>query len=108
MQAKQNKEFIHYFPSAGRCSSTSRKAGLCHAQRLLGKTNAIALNVPLFLLLYMLSMASYGMGYPFGQLGSAVPAVSALNFLCSPRLLTSRVVWEAEKAFTLCKHCSAV
>jgi len=24
MQAKKNKEFIHYFPSAGRCSAISR------------------------------------------------------------------------------------
>jgi len=30
MQAKQNKEFIHYFPSTGRCSAISRKAGLHH------------------------------------------------------------------------------
>jgi len=28
---KQNKKFIHYFPSAGRCSAISRKAGLHHA-----------------------------------------------------------------------------
>ena len=34
--------------------------------------------------LYMLSMMSYGMEYPFGQLGSAVPAVSPPNFLCTP------------------------
>ncbi|KAK4821599.1 LOW QUALITY PROTEIN: hypothetical protein QYF61_025176 [Mycteria americana] len=38
-------------------------------------------------LLYMLSMTSYGMEYPFGQLGSAVPAVSPPSFLCSPSLL---------------------
>ena len=28
MQAKQNKEFIHYFPSADTCSVICRKAGL--------------------------------------------------------------------------------
>jgi len=31
---------------------------------------------PTFLQLCMLSMTSYGTEYPFGQLGSAVPAVS--------------------------------
>jgi len=30
MQAKQNKEIIHHFPSAGRCSAISRKARLRH------------------------------------------------------------------------------
>ncbi|KAK4832592.1 hypothetical protein QYF61_024383 [Mycteria americana] len=37
--------------------------------------------------LCMLSMTSYGMECPFGQLGSAVPAVSPPNFLCTPSLL---------------------
>ena len=57
---------------------------------------------------YILGMTSYGLEYPFGQLGSAVPAVSPPSFLCTPSLLTGRAVWEAEKALTLCKHCSAV
>ncbi|GAB0180862.1 hypothetical protein GRJ2_000551500 [Grus japonensis] len=39
--------------------------------------------------LYMLSMTSYGMEYPFGQLGSAVPAVSPPNFMCTPSLSDS-------------------
>jgi len=30
MQIKQSKEFIHYFPLAGRCSAISRKAALHH------------------------------------------------------------------------------
>ena len=41
---------------------------------------------------FLLSMMSYGMGYPFGQLGSAVPAVSPPNFLCPPSLLVGGVV----------------
>ncbi|KAK4829699.1 hypothetical protein QYF61_006074 [Mycteria americana] len=40
------------------------------------------------ILLYTLSMTSYGVEYPFGQLGSAVPAVSPPSFLCTPSLLT--------------------
>jgi len=45
VQAKQNQEFIHCFPSAGRCL-ISRKAGLHHTEQLLGKTNTITLSVP--------------------------------------------------------------
>jgi len=34
--------------------------------------------------------------------------VSCPKFLCNPSLLAGRAVWEAEKALTLCKYCSAV
>ena len=61
-----------------------------------------------FLQLLFLSMTSYGVKYPFGQLGSAVPAVSPPSFPCTPSLLTGGVEWEAERALTLCKHCSAI
>lgn len=50
--------------------------------------------------LYMLSMMSCGMEYPLGQLGSAV-------LVSPPSLLTGGMVCGAEKALTLCKHCSA-
>jgi len=50
---------------------------------------------PILLLLphasYMLSMASYGTEDPFGQLGSAVPAVSPPNSLCTPSPLAGGV-----------------
>lgn len=52
-------------------------------------------------------MAPCGMEYPFGQAGSDVLAVSPRRSCCNPSLLTSRVVWEAEKSLALCKHCSA-
>jgi len=39
----------------------------------------------------LLSMTSYGMEYPFGQLGSAVPAVPPPSSLCTPSLLTGGV-----------------
>lgn len=45
---------------------------------------------------------SYGMEYTFEQLGSAVPAISSLSFLCRPNLFVSRTVWGAEKTLTLC------
>lgn len=48
----------------------------------------------------LLSMTSWGMGYPFGQFGSAVLAVSALNFLPSPSLLPGRATF----LYNLDKH----
>ena len=79
MQAKQTKESVPHSPWAGGCSAIPRTAGLHHAQRGLGKTNAIAPNVPpsfSFPQLYMGSTTSYGLGSPLGQSGSAAPAVS--------------------------------
>ena len=37
VQSKQNKKFIHYLPSAARCSATSRKAGLISHSNYLGR-----------------------------------------------------------------------
>ena len=52
-------------------------------------------------------MTPYGMEYPFGQLGSAVLAVSHHRSLCTPNLLTGGLVWGVERSLTWCKHCSA-
>ena len=48
---------------------------------------------------YILGVTSYGMDYAFGQLGSAVLAVSPPSFLCPSSLLAG---WarEAEKSLT--------
>jgi len=54
---------------------------------LVGKTNTITLNVLLpsfFPWVLLLSTMSYGMGFSFGQLGSAVPAVSPPSLLRNP------------------------
>ena len=45
----------------------------------------------------MLNTTSYGMEFPFGQLGSAVPAVSPPNFPCTISVLAGGAVWEARK-----------
>ena len=50
---------------------------------------------PPFLLLppvLLLSVTSYGPEYPLGQLGSAVPALSPPNSLCTPSLLAGGAV----------------
>jgi len=46
VQEKQNKEFIHYFPSAGRCLAISKEAELHHTYQLLGKTYTLTTNFP--------------------------------------------------------------
>ena len=46
-------------------------------------------------------MTSHGMEYPFGQLGSAVPAVSPSNLLCTPSLFAGGVRSGAEKTLTV-------
>lgn len=56
----------------------------------------------------MLTETPYGMGYAFGQLEPAVPAVSLSSFLGTSSLLTAGVVWKAEKGLTLCEHYSAI
>jgi len=58
------------------------------------ETSSLQTFLPSFLppQLYMLSVMSYGMEHPFGQLGSAVLPVSPPNFLCTLSPLTGRVV----------------
>ena len=91
-QAKQNKKLLLSF---GRkmFRAISRKAGFHQAQWLLGKTNAITPDAPpsfTFPQLYMLSTTSYGIGHPFGQLMSAVPAAPPHSLLPTPSLLMGR------------------
>ena len=57
--------------------------------------------------LFWLSTTLYDVGYPFGQLGSAVPALSRPSFLCTLSLLARGVAWETQKSLMLHKHCSA-
>lgn len=52
--------------------------------------------------------AQWCMWCPFGQMRSDVSAVSPSSHLPTPSLLTGRMVWRAEKASMLCKHCSAI
>jgi len=47
------------------------------------------------------------MEYRFGQLGSAVPALSPPNF-CVLSLLANGAFWAAAKAWTLCECCLAI
>ena len=44
---------------------------------------------------------------PLWLFGASCPCCVSSQ-LCSPSLLASRVVWEAEKALMLCKHCSVI
>lgn len=77
-KAKQNKEFIHYFSLAHRCSAIFRTAGLQHLQLLLGKTDIITPNVTAYSSFPPPFIAKdiIWHGICLGQSGSAVPAVS--------------------------------
>lgn len=50
----------------------------------------------------------HGLGYPFGQSGSPPPAVSPPSFPCTPSILVSMPVKEAEKAWTPHKSCPRI
>lgn len=111
MQAKQNEEFIHHLPWAGRCSGTPRNAEPYQMSLLLGKTNIITLNHPphpsfFFPDFYIPSIMLCGMGYLWSFRVS------------SPGCVTSQVLvhlqpthWWSEKrkirALALHKGCSA-
>jgi len=90
MRAKQNEDLLLPISRLMFRHLQESKAALWS----LGKTNAIALNIPL----HSSSPACFfkrdaiGMGYSSGQMGSAVPAVSTLSCLCVPSLLTGRAV----------------
>ena len=105
-EAKQNKEFIHSFPWAGRCSASPGKQGSITRNGDLGReTPSLPMSPPSFFFpqLYILSMTSYGMRYPFGQFGSAVLAVPPpVPASCAPGR-----AWEAGKVLDWCKHYPA-
>lgn len=76
MQAKLNREFVHYCPLAGRYPGTARKAGLIMHNNLLGRqipSLLTCLHSPFFTLAfivkhdtiwYRLSLWSVGVSYP--------------------------------------------
>lgn len=106
----QNKEFNHYFPSAGRWSATSRKAGLYHATWLLGKTNTTSPNISAFLLL---SQSFYGWawhpvvwGIPLASWGQ-LPQLCLLPASHPPPACLWVGRFEEGKGCVLCEHCSA-
>lgn len=96
MQARQNKELIHSLPWAGGCPHIMLAwEDKCHHH-----------NVPPFPELLLVYMMLYVTVHPFGQFGSAVPAVSPSSLLPIPAHWGFRGEGAGEKA--LCKCCSAV
>lgn len=57
--------------------------------------------------LLLLGMMSHAVEHPFGQLESAIPAVSPPNVSCTPSLLAAGAAGETEKGLALCEHCRA-
>lgn len=84
---KQNKKFLCYFPLAGRCSVTSRKADITHNSFLGRLAPSLRMSSPLPpLVSYQLSLLSripYGMGHPSAWSGPAVLVLSPHSSLCS-------------------------
>lgn len=109
-QAKPSQEFIHHCPSAGRCSATSREAGIVTWNGFLGGqtpslwTSPLAPPLPQLLLL---GMTSHGVGHPFGQCGSAVLALCPPSSWGTPSLPTGRAAQGGGEVSALCRHCSA-
>jgi len=85
MQAKRNKEFIHYFPSAGRCSDISSKAGLQHTERLLGKTDTNTLKIPSFPQLYIAEHDVMWHGISLWSIGVSCPSRVPSQLLGHPQ-----------------------
>lgn len=91
MQAKQKKEFICWFPPAGRYSAISNPNSNWNKVSWEGKhhhSKSFPSPPPLPQLL-LPSMMLYGMEYPFGRFGSVVPSQ-----LLVPALL---LAWQHEK-----------
>lgn len=88
VQPKQKEKLIHNFPSLARYPAMPWKAGPKHMQLLLGRIDAIALNiVPFssFCQILLVSTMSNGVEYILSHLGLAVFRHSLLS---TPSLLT--------------------
>jgi len=85
MHTKQNKELIHYFPSSGRCSAISRKAGLHYMQWLLGKTNAITPSASLFLTAFIAEHDTIRYGMSLWSVGVSCPSCVPSQLLAHPQ-----------------------
>lgn len=107
MQAKQTR----YFVLAGRCSATSRKAGLITHNGFLGRQTPslwTSSSSSFFTPAFIGEHDAIWCGTSLWPVRSAVLAVSPSSSLCSPTLLAVRTAWEAEESLALCKFCSAM
>lgn len=103
-QVGQNKEFIPLLPWLGRCSAIPGRSSTHHKD--LGRQTAslpVSLCSCSFPWLPVLSTVPYGLGYPWGQLGSPVPS----RDLEHPQPTGWRHMGAAESALVLCKGSSA-
>lgn len=108
MQPKQNKDFYSLLPISGQIFSHFLESRASAQAMVTWEDKPITMNVPPFPELFSLTVLSYGLGYLFGQLASAVPAVFPPKFLLPRSLLAVGAVWETEAALMLCKYYSAI
>lgn len=99
-QTKQN----HFMASSHQQAGVQPLPGRQSLSWLRGKSDTITLTIPYAFLFFpkvlLLSTASCGVGYPFGLLGTDVPAVPLLSLLCT-------LPYSERKLKSLFKHCSA-
>lgn len=98
MQTKQNRKIIHCFPSAGRYSAISKKAG--SIRLFLGRQILSVQMFPYFSAV-LFSRALYGTGYPFGHFGLAILVLLPYNILCTLSPLQAGQ-HEKQKSLQLC------
>lgn len=109
-QTKQNKELICYFPSAGRCSSTSLKAGLIIHNTLRIQMPSLHMCHTCHLLLFPSFYCEHDAIWHRTSLWidwvSCTCSVRS-QLLVQPQMLTGRMAQGAETSLALCKHYSA-
>jgi len=95
-QSKVRNSFTASHRQTGVQPSPGKQGSIMHNGYLGRKTQSLRVfplppSSPSFM-----CWAWHHVGYPSGQLGPAVPAVSPPNFLCTPSLLAGGVGWERE------------
>jgi len=92
MQSKTGNSFTTSQGQADVQPSPGKQGSVTHTGYLGRQTSSDRMSPPSFPQLFLLRMMLHDMGCPFGQLGSAVPAVSQPSFLCTPSPLADGVV----------------
>lgn len=105
MQAKQKKEFICWFPPAGRYSAISNPNSNWNKVSWEGRQTPSLKEFPLSSSFTSAFIAEHDVVWYGISLWSVWVSCPLLASCAS--LVAGMVAWEAEKSSTLCKHCSA-
>lgn len=108
-QKKKKRGFIHFFQSAGRYSAIFRNTRICHTITWEDKHCNSKHPSPLFFFnpSFYCWPLNIWCGISLLSVWVAALVLFPLKFLCIPRLLLSRTVWEIEISLFLCNHYSS-